>query len=140
MKYPLCAEHWSYTPTGQRRKGLPWCKICVISFSNISKHCQPLLLIRSLWQLINFSSSLVNYTQSCLHHLHGGYTLSLMFSKSFDRSRKNSVPQRKAVHFQITIELRLQITIKVIGIDLGDTGWYLQVDTTKMRETNKSIN
>lgn len=26
------------------------------------------------------------------------------------------MPQRKAVHFQITIELRLQITIKVIGI------------------------
>lgn len=56
---PTCAEHWSYTPTGQRRKEFLWCKMYNISSFNLSKLCQPELLICSLWQLLNFLTSLV---------------------------------------------------------------------------------
>ena len=121
-------------PWARGEKTFPWCKICMIFFPNLSKLHQPVLLILSLWQLTNFSSSLVNhsYPQSCLHH-QPWLLFSLISSKSFDKSRMISVPERKAVSTQRTVELKPQITIKVIDID-----WHPCVDSTKTGKQRNS--
>lgn len=75
---PTCAEHWSYTPTGQRRKEFLWCKMYKISSFNLSKLCQPELLICSLWQLLNFLPPLIKlYTPPTLSASPVGLPLSL---------------------------------------------------------------
>ena len=90
-------------------------------FSNLCKLCQPVLLILPLWQHVNFSTPLVSYTYPQPASPAMTATLSLIASKSCGKSRKISVPERKAVSTQRTVELRPQITVKAIDIGRGDT-------------------
>lgn len=113
------------TPMDQRRRRFPWCKNHKIFFSN-----SPSYISQSFWfyrfgNLQTFQTSwLIIHTLNRVYITsHDCYSLTA--SKSFDKSKTISVPERKAVSTQRTVELRPQITItiEVIGKALRDTDW-----------------